>query len=268
MSRLCQDSEFGYDITMRERMHLVKQAGFDSTALSWTNEQISGKRTKVEPYLQHHEIAREEGLYVDNIHCEYVTADALWGEGSETEAYLSVIESTIRECGRAGIGIIIFHPANGTVGGVICKKGLDRFKRLTALAEDNNVKIAVENIRNGEHLNFLLSNVPSQNVGFCYDIGHQNCFAHYAEFLPLFGSRLLAVHLHDNFGVKDEHFLPFDGNIDWYKFYSQMRSLDYKGAIELESMSHSYKNNEFPTPEAYLEESFRRVKIIQQNLEK
>jgi len=268
MRILCQDSEFGYDISMKDRMRLIREAGFDSVAISWTNEYIRNQDPVAKAnWDQFPVFAQEAGLTVDNVHCEFVTCDSIWDDTEEGQVYFDTINNTIKNCGMMGIPTVIFHPATNAIGGVISKLGTDRFARLTETAEKFNVNIAVENIRNAEHLNYVLSNFDSKKVGFCYDIGHQHCFCHYADVLSAFGDRLMALHLHDNHGLIDEHLLPFDGTVDWDLFYKTMRTLNYKGCVELESMSHNYINNEYPTPEEYLAESYKRAVEIRSMLD-
>ena len=268
MRALCQDSEFGYEISMRDRLRLIKEAGFDRVAISWTNKYIHNQV----PYVQANwdefpALAEEAGLKVDNVHCEFITCDSLWDDTLEGQTYFDTINNTLKNCGLRRIPTVIFHPATNPIGGLINDLGKKRFALLTETAEKYNVNIAVENIRNAEHLNYMLSNFNSKKVGFCYDIGHQNCFSSYVDVLEAFGDRLMALHLHDNHGKVDEHLLPFDGNVDWDNFSAAMQKLDYKGCVELESMSFSYRNGEYPTPESYLAESYKRAVQIAEMLD-
>ena len=35
------------------------------------------------------------------------------------------------------------------------------------------------------------------------------------EFKEINGDKLIALHLHDNDGISDQHLLPFDGTVNW-----------------------------------------------------
>ena len=56
-----------------------------------------------------------------------------------------------------------------------------------------------------------------------------------------YGSRLMALHLHDNGGERGMHSMPFDGTIDWRKTMSSVRMTGYSGAIALEIMNWGYE---------------------------
>ena len=94
--------------------------------------------------------------------------------------------------------------------------------------------------------------------------------------LEEFGERLMAMHLNDNFGVRenptnipldsmewarvvDLHLLPFDGNIDWNKLTRQLKSFEYERAIALEV--YGFKDK-YMTEEVYFETAFARAKKL------
>ena len=82
-------------------------------------------------------------------------------------------------------------------------------------ADEGHVRIALENTCFLTPLKYAFDNINSEYLGFCYDSGHENCSKPYIDWLSLFGNRLLATHLDDNYGENDSHLLPFDGTIDW-----------------------------------------------------
>ena len=55
--------------------------------------------------------------------------------------------------------------------------------------------------------------------------------------MPLFGDRLICTHIHDNEGIFDEdnHWLPFDGNINYSRFAEHIRRANYQGSLMLEA---------------------------------
>lgn len=48
------------------------------------------------------------------------------------------------------------------------------------------------------------------------------------------GNRLLATHISDNDGSGDQHYIPFNGNINWKDVISALKDINYKGAFNLE----------------------------------
>lgn len=115
--------------------------------------------------------------------------------------------------------------------------GLERLRSLVALAEDRGVQLAFENLRN---LALVLETFSSRCVGFCYDSCHHGNYAAGQDLLVQYGGRLMAVHLHDNGGVHNQHRLPLDGNIDWAEVMGRLARTGYQGATSLEPMNWDY----------------------------
>ena len=144
-----------------------------------------------------------------------------------------------------------------------------RLKRVLIYCEKYNVPLALENIGQFKLLKYTFDNIDNPYLKFCFDIGHQNCFEPMYDNLEYFGDKLIALHLHSNNGLKDEHTLKKYGNIDWKKFAKWLAkhnpniNLDYEilmntkhgetpenvltetyqEACELEEMIKRYKNN-------------------------
>jgi sugar phosphate isomerase/epimerase len=73
--------------------------------------------------------------------------------------------------------------------------------------------------------------------GFCLDTGHLLivCRDVYAAITEL-GDRLIALHVHDNDGVHDDHNAPFVGGIqNWTRFIDGLRAIGYKGNMDMEA---------------------------------
>ncbi len=93
-------------------------------------------------------------------------------------------------------------------------------KSLDALVphiERLGVRIAVENMPrdNWPLVERVLQEYPPHAVGLCYDSGHGTISGNGLERLEANRHRLIALHLHDNDGVGDLHWLPFEGRTDW-----------------------------------------------------
>lgn len=52
--------------------------------------------------------------------------------------------------------------------------------------------------------------------------------------LSLYGDKLMALHLHDNDCIEDQHRIPGEGTIDWNYVAQKIKSIGYSGAISLE----------------------------------
>ena len=102
--------------------------------------------------------------------------------------------------------------------------------------------IAFENLNNIQNLAFVLDSFHSKNVGFCYDSCHHINYVPNDDLLKLYGNRLMALHLQDNGGKRNQHQLPFDGNIDWPTVMKKISQIGYKGATTIEPMNWDYEH--------------------------
>jgi len=105
-------------------------------------------------------------------------------------------------------------------------------------AERTGVKIAIENLFGSwsvKQINQLIDEIDHPLLGICFDTGHAAVYGDVISELRLCGSRLIGLHLHDNHFIKDEHFVPFRGKINWKAFISTLLEIGYKGPLMLES---------------------------------
>ena len=114
-----------------------------------------------------------------------------------------------------------------------------------------NVKIAYENIRAVKNLTKIMERQPE--AVFCWDTGHESCFSFGKRFMPLFGKRLAALHIHDNrkFPFFDDHRLPFDGKIDFDYTAREIAKTDYQGPLMLEVLAWKTKLYSALSPEEF-----------------
>ena len=71
---------------------------------------------------------------------------------------------------------------------------------------------------------------------FCLDIGHLTLLGYdpcYA--LETLGDRVVALHVHDNYGVTDDHSVPYCGVTDWNRFILGMKKINFKGYFNFET---------------------------------
>lgn len=226
---------FGYQIESRERFKLMKEAGFDYAALWWGDEFADyDVDINLLPSM-----AREVGLEVENVHAPYQDTNYIWTDCIDAEDIVKRYVNCIMDCSRHSIPTVVIHLSSGNTPPPVSQIGLQRIKYLVETAENKNVNVALENTRKIEYLEYVFSNIQSDRLGFCYDSGHENCFSPGADLLSKYGSKLMALHLHDNDGSDDQHNIPGEGTIDWGSTMSNIRLARYKGPITLEITNES-----------------------------
>ena len=191
----------------------------------------------------------------DKLGVDFVQAHApagkIFGEGSER--CLFATQRSIEACGMLGIKNMVIHTAFSP--DIRYSDGRDEyfeknrpfFESLIPAMEKHGVRILFENTSlnmvKGAYfpvvandLNDFIEYMGHPLFGACWDVGHANIdmLDHCAEIKRL-GKNLKAIHVHDNDGIKDRHYAPFVGNMD---FDSLMRGLiesGYDGYFTLES---------------------------------
>ncbi len=126
------------------------------------------------------------------------------------------------------------------------------FDKYVEFGIKHGVGFAFENLNQGVpgkgkirycgHYQDLLDLVDGYNdpmVGICWDFGHANIVG-YDQCIALrkIGKRLKCVHIDDNFGVTDNHLLPFAGMVDWHKIFPVLAEIGYEGECNFEVAGH------------------------------
>src|SRR5574344_1255389 len=223
----------GYDVTFEERYQLIKKAGFDCVMLWWSDQFGRGKG-----YEKDVQYARDAGLYIENIHTpvheqNYLSSDNLTGE-SVFHAYLQCVN----DCYKNNIVTMVIHLPDDT--DLFNNLRLRRLENIIYEDELKYIQIAFENLRNIHNLQLVLETFQSKNVGYCYDSCHHENYAPDLDLLKLYGNRLMALHLQDNGGKRNQHQLPFDGKIDWVHVMQKIADTGYQGPTTLEPMNWDY----------------------------
>ncbi len=241
---------FGYDLTPRERMRVIREVGFDGVILLWCDYFD-------EDYRDFPEYAAREGLFVENAHAPYRHASLLELPGELGDAHERELLACLEDCAKYAIPTLVVHPTNGTTPLGNPRVLLERFERLLEAAEKLGVNLAVENQGNPAHVDVILARFASERLKFCYDSGHERFYSPERDLLADHGSRLGALHLHDNSGAEDAHMLPYTGAVDWSRVARRLEG--YNGALGLEAQNRGFEALE---PVEFLCAALERLKQL------
>lgn len=225
-------SWFGYELPLERAWALAREAGLDTVSL-WWGEYDGGMPLRRQP-----EEARRLGLTVENAHAPFDGCNELWLPGEAGERYADGLIDALRGCRDTGVPVLVAHLEDGPNPPPPSPLGLERLRRVEEAAEETGVVLALENLRFTDHLHAALAALHSPRVGFCYDSGHHYLSGPQEDLLGRYGSRLAALHLHDNDGTGDWHALPFDGSIDWRTLAARLAATGYAGALSLEVQAY------------------------------
>ncbi|MCX8185182.1 MAG: TIM barrel protein [Sulfolobales archaeon] len=188
--------------------------GFRAIEVSYTNFLVNSVREFAE-LNRVAEVVSRHSLEVFSIHLPY---DRIGVDELSLASTLSRFFKWIRILDRLGVNFYVTHlpelPAS--------EKSIytaARFIKNIAESVGGNSLILVENTTSSVHIGSsprwlaeILRSVDTANVGVCVDVGHALVArVPIEEFRKQLGALVRAVHLHDNDGLSDKHFLPGRG---------------------------------------------------------
>lgn len=184
------------------RLKLIKDIGFNSIELYWTNEYQEANGDK-------NEIAQnclEQGFRVSCLHTTFNRAKLLWDNSLAGEGLFNEYIQTILDANHYNCKHIVMH-LDGIGDRTIFES---RIYRLQNMANDYGITLCAENLPYSDNLDFICQNTT---MGLCCDIGHYNIRRSVAIERNI--NRIKYVHLHDNYGETDSHLLPGEGNTNY-----------------------------------------------------
>lgn len=194
---------------------------------------------------------RASGIAVDFCHAPFNGINYMWLDDEKGDAMLDRLKACVDNCARNDIPTLIVHLSAGDACPHITDLGYERFKALVDYADECGVVIAFENQRKLANIAFAFEVYPTAR--FCWDIGHEECFANGRRYMPLFGDKLVALHIHDNDGIHDHdfHMIPFDSKVDYERVARSLADVHFTGTVMLEvfrTQTHFYDDL---TPDEY-----------------
>lgn len=216
------------NVTPLETIYAIKKAGFNSVFAQWYDEEWNDSQFEQVNY------AKQVGHNIVFAHLGYQNINDIWLSGEAGNKLVERYKNDIKECKERGINLVVMHLSRKYVAPEPNSLGLSRIKEITEYAKELNVKVAFENTRLTSHLDYVMKNIDSDNVGMCFDTGHFHAFSNDELNFELYKNKIFAVHLHDNDSSSDQHLLPFDGTIDWKRIMEILNKCNYNGPITLE----------------------------------
>lgn len=220
----------GDEISLNEAISFMLENGFTKTFCFADAENAEKKISKT----------MEAGIEFEFLHAQLRDINHMWKEDESGDIMLSHLFENIDLCAKHNIPVLVVHLSAGRPAPDINDKGRMRYDKLMEYAKAKNVKIAYENSRAVANLAYALEKYD--DAGFCWDVGHEVCFTPGMDYMPYFGSKLLAVHIHDNLGNLDEdlHMIPFDGVNNMEKVAKELKKVNYKNSVMLELIKNSF----------------------------
>lgn len=88
-------------------------------------------------------------------------------------------------------------------------------------------------VPSSEIIEFVRS-YPPEVLSVCIDVNHSNLKEELPDVVRLMRDRLVSLHISDNDGYSEQHWLPGQGVIDYPSVFETLESLKFKGLIVIE----------------------------------
>lgn len=107
------------------------------------------------------------------------------------------------------------------------------------VAREVGLTIALENITNdfsrGHKISKFIEESLLADLGCCYDCGHATLFKRTNDEFNEMAPHLVTTHIHDTTEGKDNHLLPFAGEIDWNALAKAIAESNYDSDLIIET---------------------------------
>lgn len=142
-------------------------------------------------------------------------------------------------------------------------------REILTTAKEYDITICLENmpmpnfsIGSPEEILRFVKEINDDHFKICLDTGHAAVYpnGNPAAAVRMLGDYIKVLHVHDNNGVEDFHWLPYFGIINWNEFGKALNEIGFQGVFSYESYSH--KN--LPSP--YYENTCRMMVEIAEGI--
>lgn len=201
------------------------------------------------------------GILPSSLHFKYKNNDLhyFWEKGIKGFLQKRSLIHDLKLAKKFGFSCVVVH-----LLGDYSKIGEKRMRDVLKYCEKINIPIAIENVQNVRIFADLFENVDHPYLKFCCDIGHQNIFDNKFNYLEKYKDKLIALHLHDNNGIRDLHTLNKYGTVDWGIIASYLK--DFPDIVLDYELFMGY-NPENLDAKAVLEETKKQADELEQLIE-
>jgi len=205
---------------------------------------------------QFREAADQANLFVRQAHL-FLQADVVNLDETKRRADLATIKAQLDFCQLVGINVGVIHPGPLEYSGrstsywrQVNNLRLESFRELADYAGERGVRLALENMTDrpgvglGPRRHFgaelwelldLIEAVGSSAMGICLDTSHANVQGYdQPSAIRELGELLIALHISDNDGTWDLHWIPLRGTIDWPPIVTALKEINFGAEFNLE----------------------------------
>lgn len=232
--------------SMDEGLTKIAHAGFSSVEL-WADTVHLDPRRKPDRTAARR-LLQDLGLQAHSIHTPVNGLSIRRSDPELKQQWLETVGASLElsaylDCRLAVVHCQSHHDLPNDPAAIEASKPvmMDNIHALQRRAQQLGVRLALENLPRGDgpypsdSLAELSSFFPDPDIGFCLDIGHaavngRDCGAE----IKAAGKRLLSLHVSNNDGLSDQHWMPERGVLDWQRIKKHLAGIHYPAEYVLE----------------------------------
>ena len=225
--------DFGGEFSLNERLTKIKARGFDGIFIFYDEFR------KLEPIVK---AAKMHALDVETMHLPFKGCNRIWSDDETGEEYKNLLIDGVRLASKLAIPTVIMHLVGGLNRPRPNEIGAKRIAEIIKVCEEHKISLALENVRETLHNDYIFSKIKSPYLKMCFDFGHVNCFTQntYEFDFETYCEYLICCHIHDNDGTFDHHHLPFTGNVDYKYIVEKLKAIGFNGPLTSEARNDDY----------------------------
>ena len=269
---ICFHFGFIYD-DIEKQVEDIKNAGFDCVITN-ADPKMDCENGTIKQQVK---LFKKYGLKLSSLHMRYTRSDLpnFWHNNPIGDKLEKNLKKDVKLAKKYGFTCVVVH-LRGEPNDV----GYNRLRRVLKLCEKVKIPLAIENIGDYNCFSKTFKNIDSEYLKFCYDSGHNHAFDPQIDYLSKYGKKLIALHLHDNFGPNptekqlkglsfkkqslDMHTLNKYGSIDWQEIANKLSKIKQPINLDYEVMM-VYRKDE--TPQQVLSEVIKQANELEKMIE-
>ena len=248
-------------------MRMLREIGFEALDMNFCLQDFPGYSLSGDDWearvAEIGEAAAELELELFQSHVPFVSGFAMsvnprFREAGYEDYFRECIRRACAASGQLGIRWAVAHPLSFPELNFERRASLEGNRRFydpyVELCLRNGTGFAFENAlpdlnrsqptrycQHYEELMELVDSYADPMVGICWDTGHANQMKlDQRRAIAVMGIRIKCLHLNDNhYGTRDEHLLPFMGDVDWDGVVQALADIGYAGTLNYETVAYA-----------------------------
>jgi sugar phosphate isomerase/epimerase len=249
------------------RIKLLEEIGFNSVFIY----------SQYEP-KNYIDLIKKSPLKISSLHLPYKKMEngksvdsrfvnVLWAKYNESKQYVNELIKEVEFAHRYDINTVVMHITGGDTPPHMNEIGIANIEKVLNVCEKYNITLCLENLRRLDYLEYVFCNLDSKRLMFCFDSGHANSMTKNLTDFPwdILKNKLFYLHLNDNNGIKDQHLIPYDGNISWSELIKLLFSFNKDLELTLEVRSNVTMRLTY-SEKQYLSRCYKSLERLQNSL--